>query len=157
MTCCLLTHPTDFETQLGFWRVWVENPKNRYGQFAGQPHILPAVIYPVSQSVWLFKAKGLNRPVYKECHYGTLGERNARPRWHSCRRWPWGDPISAILGTVFKPEVEVLPRIPPRVKVIHGRRRILYERSQVRKRDVDRYGGQPIELDRIEWVSFRVW
>jgi hypothetical protein len=155
---------TTQEAGLGFRRVWIENGRNRFGNDGvGEPHVLEAVVYPVSESKWIFKIvppEGVGHPssvVYKEMGYGKSGiSEHGYPEWRPIRTADYGDPEDAIWASQKIASDVTLVLAMPRFEGGRGNRRILFKASQIDSGRIERHGGELVTRDGAEWGSFAV-
>jgi hypothetical protein len=154
----LNTSPTPEEQRLGYEQVWIENPLCRFGGHPfGEPHVLEALAYKVSESVWIFK---MNKPLggvyYAEMQYGTAGiSERAAPIWQSCRKSS-DDPAAAIEASKLARLSNSEPAIPPMVLESGGHRRIYYFASQMRETDFEKHRGRRVKVEGRDWIEFPV-
>ena len=155
----LNTTLTPDEERLGYGTVWIENDRNRFGGSPFEPHLLEAVAYKVSESIWVFK---INRPQamvagfdIPRCNTERL-ESPSMLRRHGVRGGEaTADPAAAIEASKRPPHRELQPAIPPLVEGIESDRRILYMGDQVSPADVQKHGGKPAKRADEIGSSFR--
>jgi hypothetical protein len=155
----LNTELTAHEAMLGFEKIWIENEHNRFGQerLSGEPMIVEAVVFKVTDSVWIFK---MGKPdvlgggiFYNEMQYGLLGEESkAYPNWENVRASNWPDPQRAIdAATNLHRDRRRFAISPPEVSGALGNRTIRYPSQYF-----ENSNGRPVTVGGTQFIEFDV-
>ncbi len=151
---------TEVERSLGFQRVWIENPNNRFGKDPlGEPHVIQAIAHKVSNSVWIFKmAWPTGQVYYNEMQYGlTPNAGQIYADWQNVRVSNWNEPDIAIRAAMHLPrDIERRPVQPPVVIPDGEPRQILFDAALVQQSDIDSDEGTPLMYEGRERVAFPV-